>query len=59
MENRGHADLGAQMFGIGSNGDHGLGTGFEQQVVNDPLILIGDVGDRLRQGEDEMEVADR
>ncbi len=48
MEHRGEADFGAEMFRIGGDGEHGLGAGFEQEIVDDPLILIGDVGDRLR-----------
>jgi len=31
-------------------------AGFEQQVIDDRLVLIGDVGDRSRQGEDDMEI---
>jgi len=47
------------MLLVSGDGNRGLGTSLEQQIVNDPLVLIGDVGDRLRQGEDKMEVADR
>ena len=46
MENRGEADFGAEMFGIGGDGEHGLGAGFEQQIVDHPLVLIGNVGDQ-------------
>ena len=59
VEYRGHTDPGAEMFLVGGDGDRGFSTGFEQQVVNDPFVLIGDVGDRLRQGEDQVEIADR
>jgi hypothetical protein len=50
--------VGLQPTGLtrGGDGDQGLGSGFEQQVIDDRLILIGDVGDRGRQGEDDMEV---
>jgi len=47
------------MLGVGGDGEHGLGAGLEQQIVDHPLVLIGDVGDRLWQGEDQVEVADR
>jgi hypothetical protein len=40
----------------GGDGDQGLGDGFEQQVINDGVVLIGDVGDRSRQGEDDVEI---
>ena len=59
VEHGGKADPGAEMFWIGGDGEHGLGAGLEQQIVDHPLVLIGDVGDRLRQGEDQVEVADR
>ena len=47
------------MFRIGGDGEHGLGADFEHQVVDHALVLIRDVGDRLWQGEDQVEVADR
>ena len=54
-----HADPRAQMFGIGGDRDHRLGGGLEQKVVNHGLVLIGDVADRRRQGEDHMVIGDR
>jgi L,D-peptidoglycan transpeptidase YkuD (ErfK/YbiS/YcfS/YnhG family) len=47
------------VFGIGGDGDHGLGAGLEQQVVDHSLVLKGDVGDQAWQGKNEVEVADR
>src|SRR2546429_4014134 len=44
------------MLGIGRNRDQGLGRDFQQQVIDDRLILIGDVGDWSRQGEHDMEI---
>ena len=44
------------MPGVGCDSDQGLGGGFEQQVIDDRLVVIGDVGDRSRQGEDDMEI---
>ena len=49
-----HADPCAQMFGIGGDRDHRLGGSLEQKVVDHGLVLIGDVADRRRQGEDHM-----
>ena len=44
-------DAGAEVLGIGCDGDQGLGRGLEQQVVDRGLVLVGDVGDPSRQGE--------
>ena len=48
VEHGGDADLGAEVFGIGGDGEHGVGRGLEQQVVDHGLVLVGDVGDRCR-----------
>ena len=56
MQHGGKPDAGAEVFGVGRDGDQGLGGGFEQQVIDDRLVLLGDVGDRSRQGEDNMEI---
>src|SRR5258708_29073362 len=53
------SDPGAEMLGIGSDRERGLGRRLEQQVVDDRLVLVGDIGDRTRQREHEVEVADR
>jgi len=58
MENRGEADFGTEMFWIGGDGEHGLGAGFEQEIVDDSLVLIGDIGDQAWQRKDQMEVTD-
>jgi hypothetical protein len=47
------------VLGVGRDGDQGLGGGFEQQVIDECLVVIGDVGDRPRQGEDDMEIGHR
>jgi hypothetical protein len=49
-------DAGAEVLGVGRDGDQGLGGDFEQQVIDDRLVLIGNVGDRSRQGKDDMEI---
>ena len=58
MQHRGDADLRAEMFGVASNGDHRLGGRFEQQVVDNALIVVGDVGNRRRQREHDMKISD-
>ena len=59
VEHGGDADLGAQVFGIGGDGDRRLRRRLEQQIVDHRLILVADVGDRRRQSVDDMEIADR
>ena len=56
MQHGGEPDLRAKVLGVGRDGDQGFGGGFEQQVVDDGLVLVSDVGDRARQGEDDMEI---
>ena len=47
------------MLGIGCDRQHGLGRGFEQQGGRDDrLVLVGDIGDRTRQCEHDVKVAD-
>lgn len=59
VEHGGDADARAEMFWIGSNRQQRLRRGFEQQVINDRLVLEGDVGHLGRQREHDVEVADR
>jgi hypothetical protein len=59
VEHGGDADVGAEMLGIGRDRQHGLGGGLEQQVIDDRLVVVGDIGDGPRQREDDVEVADR
>ncbi len=54
MENRGDADAGAEVLGIGRDRDQRLGRGLEQQIVDDGLVVVGDVGDGRRQCEHHM-----
>ena len=56
MQHGGEPNAGAEVFGVGGDGDQGLGGGFEQQVIDDRLVVIGDIGDRSGQGEDDMEI---
>ena len=50
------ADLGAQMLGIGSNGGQGLGSGSEQNAVDEIFVLVSDGSDRFGNREDDMEI---
>ena len=59
MEDREHTDTGAEVLGIGRDGNHGLGRGLEQDVVDRGLVLVGDVGDFGRQREHDVEVRHR
>ena len=59
MENHGHAELGAEMPGIGRDGGEGLGGRAEQDRIDHGLVLEGDLADRRRQREDDMEVRHR
>ena len=59
MQHRCHADPGTEMLRIGGNGQKRLCGRLEQQTIDRRLVLIGDVRDLGRQGEDHMEVLDR
>ena len=59
MEHGGDADPCAQVAGIGGDRQHRLGGCAEQQVIDDSLVVEGDLGDLGRQGEDDVEVSDR
>src|SRR5215469_14434005 len=50
------ADLGSQMFGIGSDSGQGLGHGSKQNAVDDLFVLISDGSDLFGDGEDNMEI---
>ena len=56
VEDGEEADLGAEVAGVGGDGAQRLGDGSEEQSVDDGLVLGGDLGDRRRHGEDDMEV---
>ncbi len=56
MQHRDEADLGAEVFGIGSDRAQRLGRRLEQDRVGRRLVLEGDGGELRRQREDDMEV---
>src|SRR5260370_17011595 len=55
----GDADAHAEMAGVGGDGDHCLGRRLEQQIIDDRLVLKGDVGDLGGDCEDHVKIADR
>ena len=59
VQHRGDADAGAEMLGVGRDGEHRLRRGLEQEIVDHRLVLVGDVADRRRQREDDVEVGHR
>jgi hypothetical protein len=59
VQHGGDADPRAEVLGVGRDPQHGLGRRLEQQVVDDGLVLEGDVGDLRRQREDDVEISDR
>ena len=59
VEHGEEADLGAQMFGIGSDGGQSLGRGSEQNTVEEIFVLVSNGGDRFGEGEDDMKIRSR
>ena len=56
VEDGEEADLGAEVAGVGGYGAERLGDGAEEETVDHGLVLGGDLGDRRRHGEDDVEV---
>ena len=59
VEHGGDADAGAEVLRVSRDRHHRLRRCAEQQIVDDRLVLPGDVRDLGWQREDDMEVADR
>src|SRR6266404_3023122 len=59
VKHGGDAEAGAEMPWIGGDRHHRLGRRLEQQIVHHSLVLPGNLADLRRQGEDDMEIADR
>jgi len=53
------ADLGAQMFRIGSDGGQVSGRGSEQNAVDEIFVLVSDGSDLFGDREDDMEIVCR
>ena len=56
VKNGKETDLGAEMFGIGSNGAKRFGCGAEENAVYGSLVLQRDVGNLLRHGKDDVKI---
>ena len=48
MQHRSQANTGAEMLGIGGDGDQRLSGGLEQDGIDYRKVLVGDVADRCR-----------
>src|SRR5215831_6399949 len=59
VQHRGEADAGAEMLEIRRDREHRLCRGREQEIVDHGLVVVGDVADRRRQREDDMEIGHR
>src|SRR5580704_6476922 len=59
VQDREDPDAGAEVFGIGRDGEHGLGRSLEQDAVDCGLVLVGYIGDLSRQREHDVEVRHR
>ena len=57
VEHTEEADLGAEMLGIASDCEKSCGTGLEQEMVQEFLVLQGERRQFMRQGKDNMDVA--
>ena len=58
VQDRRDADVGAEVLGIGGNGEHGLRRGLEQKRVDDGLVLVGDGSDLGGQRKNDVKVGD-
>ena len=59
VQDREDTDAGAEVFGIGRDGEHSLGRSLEQDAVDCGLVRVGDIGDLSRQREHDVEVGNR
>ena len=59
MQNRKEADRGAQMLGVGGNGEQRFGNSAEENAINHFFVEKGDFGDLFGQSENDVEVLDR
>jgi len=59
VQNTEDADLGSEVFRITGHFPQCGGAGFEQQVIDHPLVLIRQARNGLRDGEDDMYVTGR
>src|SRR5208282_3702872 len=58
VQNRGEADLGAEMLRVAGNGFECLDRCLKQDAIHDCLVLVGKRGNLLRQREHDMKIFD-
>jgi hypothetical protein len=56
VQNGRNADVGSEVLGIGSNDGESLCCSFQQQAIDDGLVLISDPAKRSRQPEHQVEI---
>src|SRR5471032_3653834 len=59
VQYRRDADAGSEVLRVGRDPEHRLRRGLEQQIVDHGLVLVGDVANRRRQREDDVELGTR
>ncbi len=59
MQNGEEAKAGSEMFRVAGNGEQGFGGGVEKDVVDRLFVVKGDLGDRLGNRENDVEVGHR
>lgn len=59
VEHTQKADFRSKMFGVGGNLQQRRSAGAEQEIVDDFLVLQSQPRELVRQGENDMDVADR
>ena len=58
VEHAEKTNFGAEVLGSSRDFQQGRGTGVEEQAVEEALVLIGERGQSVREGEDHMHVTD-
>jgi hypothetical protein len=59
VQDRGAAEVAAEVAGVAPEGREGVDDGSEEQGVEDAGVALGEWVERMRQGEDQVEVLDR
>jgi len=59
VQNYCNTDVCSEVLGVGSNDGEGLGCSFQQQAIDDGLVLISDPTKRRRQSEHQVEIRHR
>ena len=59
VEHAEKSDIGSHVSGMASQFDHRCGAGAVEKIVEQPLVLKDQSGERVRQCEDDVEVRNR